>query len=95
MRNGWPVSSIRISLPPETAHRFNTAGCQRYESLARSRDMMAKSGPKATRRERLFRSVMELTMTAFTPGMVCSISRFHLMVRCGGARTRMRLKPAA
>ena len=35
---------------------------------------------------------MELTMTAFAPGMVCSISRFHLMVRCGGSEDEDALK---
>ena len=76
------------------AQRCTTAGCQRYESLARSRDMIAKSGPVPVETRSRSRSVIEATMTARAPGTVSSTSRFHLRVRCGGQSTSTRSKPA-
>ena len=63
-RNGSRVSSSRTSLPSTVAQRSTTVGSHRNESLARSRDMTAKSGPGPWERSRRSRSVMEATMMA-------------------------------
>ena len=75
--------------PSTVAQRSTTADSQRYESLARSRDMTTKSGPVPWERRSFSKSVMEATMTARALGTVS----FHLPVRCGGQRTSTRRRP--
>ena len=70
-----------MSLPFEVAHRWMTAGFQRYDSFAFSRDITANRGPGPTERRSRSRSVMDSTMAARAPGTVISTSRFHLGTR--------------
>ena len=88
------VSASRTSLPFETAHRCITDAFHLYDSFARSRLITAKSGPEPTDRRRFSMSVMDVTMAARANGTVCSTSRFHFRVRCGGQRISTLRNPA-
>ena len=76
------------------AHRQTAAGFQWKDSLALSLDMIPNRMPSLGWVRSFSRSVMELMMEAWAPGIVCLTSLCHFLVRWGGASTRTRWNPA-
>ena len=93
-RKGSPVLSSRKSLPRAAAQRSTTAGCQRKDSLARSRLITAKERCVADRAQSL-----EVRDGGDDGGMGAGHGLLDLALplahhRCGGHKTRILLKPA-